>query len=552
MRYALLILSILLFLAGSSAAQTALTTSLSGFHCDNIHGLIAPETFVRDRAGHLYFVYNNPFNPPQLDIAIARSTDNGKNWNLKWQAGFASNPSGDFGNYSPSLVVDGNGNLHCAWVHRPTSTSAMTVRYNRYASGSWGTEVTTAMTPGRYSNKVALAVDSLNFVYLMHPYGGSGQAALLRSNMAYASDLKFTQVSPAFAASGRVYETSMAVDAMDQVHVSYYCSSGLTVRHQVFDGKSWSQETVLGNTDLCADWPGRLCADLQGNVYAFYGVDSQAAWDKTNWDPRWELRKWDGTTRTWGTPILVYKTTRTQYRHQGQDSNNEWFISVVCEEISGEVYCVYRNFNSGEYLLARWHDGDPAPTVFARMMTTGSLVPNYPNRFYAPQMRGSLFPPFNRTSVGLDILYTVCDPLASPATFTLTYDSFPVGAMSSFGKPAIGTTYPLDLTAWNDGGMAYQVALTSSGTTPGLPVDRRFISLVPDSLFFITVANQVPVIFQDFSGTLKTTGTARAKVVIPTIPALVGLKIHGAFVTYPGGPAGVKTVSNPWGFTISK
>jgi len=540
-------------LVAGSGAQTPIAQSNDRFHEISQYGRVEPPSFVRDANGYLYFVYIQRFSPPQFDVAIARSTDGGKNWNLKWQAGFAANQTGDFGNYEPTLAVDGNGNLHCAWTHRPQQNSnGQTVQYNRFdaATQKWGAEVTTGITPSRYNRNAALAVDSKDYVYFVHAHASTGRATLFKSDKPYASDMKFTAVTPAFGASGSVYETSMVIDAVDRVHVAYYCSNGYTVRHQCFDGIAWSAESMLGDGDNEADQGIRLCSDLNGNVYAYYGHDSQAAWDK-NQDPVWEIRKWDGATQVWGNPIPVYTTKRSQYRYQSQDVNYPWLISATCDETTGEVYVIYRDFDHGRYVLAAWRDGDTSVNDFALLGTTGSLAPNYPDRFYSPQMRGSLNPRFNRTAQGLDILFTVSDPLASPPTYTLNYDAFPVGSIQSTSRPGIGTTYPLDLFAAGDAGLGYQVALTMTGTAGGPKIDRRWVPLTVDPLFYLTAANRVPPMFPGFSGVLDTGGHARARMVIPAAPVLVGLILHGAFLTYPGGPAGMKTVSNAWRFQIT-
>ncbi|MBN2492829.1 MAG: hypothetical protein JXQ29_18415 [Planctomycetes bacterium] len=550
---------LLVVLAGAaltSAAQVRIAQSPYPFHEVGTGGRIEPQSFVRDPAGTLYFVYLSQFTPPQYDVAIARSTTGGLTWEMTWQQGFAANPAGDFGNFEPTLAVDSKGNLHCAWTHRPLNDqNGQTIRYNRWdaATKSWGTEAATAAGASRYTRNAALAVDSKDHVYLMHAHASTGRATLFRSDQPCAADQKFTPVNPAFA-STLVYQISLVVDALDQVHAAYYGTgaSSYSVHHQCFTGSTWTPQTMLGNGDLCADWPIRLCADLNGNVYAFYGRDTQAAPDKTQWDPVWEVRRWDGATQTWGAAVQVYKTTRTQYRYNGLDSNHEWTISVACDENTGEVYLIYRDFDAGRYLLATWRNGDPSPGTYALLNTTGSLAPNYPDRFYSPQMRGSVYPACNRTALGLDLLHTEGDPLASPATYTLVYDALPVGSLLSVGRPQVGTTYPLDLQALGDAGLAYQVALSASGPTPGIPIDRRVVPLAPDPLFFLVLGNALPGTLKKFAGTLDAAGAGRAELVIPGNPALAGTLLHGAFATYPGAPSGIKTLSNAWRFVLVK
>ena len=124
-----------------------------------------------------------------------------------------------------------------------------------------------------------------------------------------------------------------------------------------------------------------------------------------------------------------------------------------------------------------------------------------------------------------------------------------MGSIGSTATPRIGTTFPLDLTAVLDPGRGFVTALSTTDIQPGIPVGRRFIPLTPDSMFFITAQNMLPVVFQNFTGVLGASGTAQARIVIPNLPVLVNLKLYAAFVTYPGA-TGVHTISNPFTFTI--
>jgi hypothetical protein len=144
----------------------------------------------------------------------------------------------------------------------------------------------------------------------------------------------------------------------------------------------------------------------------------------------------------------------------------------------------------------------------------------------------------------------VGDQTATTPTYRFWYDPFPVASLGSAGIPRVGTAFPLDLAAVRDGGKSYILALGLSGLQPGLPVDRRFIPLVPDNLFFTTAANQLPFLFQNFTGVLNASGSAQAIFNIPAVPALANLPVYGAFITVPGGPIGINAISNPFTFTI--
>jgi hypothetical protein len=125
-----------------------------------------------------------------------------------------------------------------------------------------------------------------------------------------------------------------------------------------------------------------------------------------------------------------------------------------------------------------------------------------------------------------------------------------MASMTGTGAPRIGTTYPLQLSAVTEAGQAYVTALTMNGLAPLIRIGRRFIPLAADSLFFLTLSNVLPGLFVNFQGVLGSGGTGQARLVIPNLPPLVGIRLDGCFITYDSG--GVRGISNPWGFRISQ
>jgi len=118
------------------------------------------------------------------------------------------------------------------------------------------------------------------------------------------------------------------------------------------------------------------------------------------------------------------------------------------------------------------------------------------------------------------------------------------------GTPRPGNTVNLGLRAVNDAALPYQVG-TSLGTGP-IPIGARQLNLSPDSLLVATVGGFLPTIFQSYAGILSATGQGLAKIVIPGDPALVGVRLHSAFVTIKAGaPFGLKSISTTYSFTIT-
>ena len=119
------------------------------------------------------------------------------------------------------------------------------------------------------------------------------------------------------------------------------------------------------------------------------------------------------------------------------------------------------------------------------------------------------------------------------------------------GNTSPGGTLTLDLTASNDPGRAYQVG--SSFSAGPIPIDTREINLGVDALLQVSLTGLLPAVFVNYAGFLDAQGTARATLAIPPAPGLVGLPIHTAFVTLDAtAPSGVRSISNTFGFTITK
>jgi len=119
------------------------------------------------------------------------------------------------------------------------------------------------------------------------------------------------------------------------------------------------------------------------------------------------------------------------------------------------------------------------------------------------------------------------------------------------GKPAPGGTVTYHLVAHGDGGLPYQVG-TSLGTGP-IPIDTRQLHLSPDALLIASVGGMLPTIFANHSGVLDKNGQGQARLNLPPIPALVGIRLNTAFVTIKiGAPSNIKSISKTASYTIMK
>jgi len=120
--------------------------------------------------------------------------------------------------------------------------------------------------------------------------------------------------------------------------------------------------------------------------------------------------------------------------------------------------------------------------------------------------------------------------------------------VSGLAKP--GGTVDLTLSASSSANLVYQIG-SSLGTGP-IPIGTRNLGLSLDPLLVVTVSGALPGVFSGYAGTMDANGNAKAKINIPPMPALIGLRIHSAFLTLSGSaPQGVQEISNPASFSIT-
>jgi len=124
------------------------------------------------------------------------------------------------------------------------------------------------------------------------------------------------------------------------------------------------------------------------------------------------------------------------------------------------------------------------------------------------------------------------------------------GLLVGGGSPNPGKAVDLYLQSPGDKGRLYIMG-SSLGTGP-IPIGTRKLNLSPDDLLLVTVSNYLPSIFYNYQNTLDAKGEAQAQIRIPNTPALIGLRIHTAYVVIdPTAPQGVRTISNTFTFSVT-
>ena len=122
-------------------------------------------------------------------------------------------------------------------------------------------------------------------------------------------------------------------------------------------------------------------------------------------------------------------------------------------------------------------------------------------------------------------------------------------ALSASGPGAPGTSLVFTLSSPSDASLLYQ--LGSSFSTGPIAIDTRKLHLSPDDLLILSTGGAAAMIFQAYSGTLDAQGKATARLNIPNLPILKGVRIYSAFLTLrASAPSGVSSISNTFLFTI--
>jgi len=123
--------------------------------------------------------------------------------------------------------------------------------------------------------------------------------------------------------------------------------------------------------------------------------------------------------------------------------------------------------------------------------------------------------------------------------------------LAGSGAPTPGGTVILDLSSPADVGLPF-LAGSSFGQGP-IFIDYRRLDLGRDDLLTVSAGGYWPDVFSGYSGAIDRAGKARARIHIPASPALIGARVHSAFLTFkPGAPSGVKSISNAFSFSIGK
>ncbi len=145
----------------------------------------------------------------------------------------------------------------------------------------------------------------------------------------------------------------------------------------------------------------------------------------------------------------------------------------------------------------------------------------------------------NRPSLAVDgreLFFSSSRPTTTPGLASNNVWRSTWTGLSIQGRPLIGQAMQIHVTNVSRAGGGYQVAM--SWGSSGIPLPGvGTIPLAPDSLFFLSITNVLPSVFQNFQGTLNINGEATATLNTPNIPAILGIGFNVAAIASSGsGP----------------
>jgi len=283
----------------------------------------APSLAV-DGSGNVYVAWSDDRNW-NYNIYFAKSSDGG----VTWSTDVKVNDDTDFvepdhlaDQYSPSLAVDGSGNLYVAWADWRNGDDDIYFAKSTDSGATWSTDIKVNDDTGSTEqHDPSLAVDGSGNVYVAWEDGYYNSAGGFRGDIYFA---KSTDGGATWSANVQVnddiglgeqygYNPSMTADGSGNVYVAwedgYYDSSDDHFYADIYFAKStdggtiWSANTQVNNDAGFADqYAPSLAVDSSGNIYA--------AWkdERNKYSDIYFAKSTDGGA-TWSTDVTVDNDT---------------------------------------------------------------------------------------------------------------------------------------------------------------------------------------------------------------------------------------------------
>lgn len=343
---------------------------------------------VRDSSGYLYVVYDG-YVGSEIEVFIARSTDDGATWNPTW-ADLTSTLSGD--HRDPTIAIDSHDTLHIVWRGNILSGNDANLLYTRYPSPSVMTICSYSSYPGAYCPSLAVGPDDdLHAVWTGCP--SSWQIRYSRFDRATST------WGPAEDVGTRTPSRwpSVEVDNIDRPHVVYRneYSGHYHAAHRMKDSGSWVGFNGADHDSLDFD-------DIDASVeFSSIFIDSlenvHAVWQ---WMEAFASNPDSVRYRRYIDALSSWSSLQTIFGNGASDAHISNSGDVVVDD-NGYVYIFYHDDDS---LMCRVYS-DLGSTFDRDTVLTNDIKARFPNA------RGSKWPSFNRPQYPcIDYVYSWADP----------------------------------------------------------------------------------------------------------------------------------------------
>ena len=269
----LTVLTVFFFLPNKTYATSGNTYTVKS----NVDDLAYPtwggsqhRQITRDSNSNLYVVYSDTGAGSQMNIFLAKSTDQGQTWTSEAVTTDDSNWQG-----GPSIAIDGEDNIHVVWNGYTTNSPANNqIRYRKYTS-SWQPieELTTeANRPQEYPS---IAIDSQDNIHVA--WDGNTAGSPVNYQIRYRKYTSSWQAIEEITSNANFDQiwNSIAIDSQDNIHVVWRGAvSGLNASQIRYRERTNSWQPIVELTNDNNNWQDSpaIAIDSQDNIHVvWYG-----------------------------------------------------------------------------------------------------------------------------------------------------------------------------------------------------------------------------------------------------------------------------------------
>lgn len=354
---------------------------------------------VRSSSGVLFTIAIVETGAAERELRVYRSADQGLTWTLDPVVvnDADSGLSGTELANAAAVAIDSEDRLHIMWG-RYYYPSSFAQYYRQYESStgdlSARVDLSTLIGSDALDRTAAmsLAVDQDDTVWLIGQGLTNWVERLLRSTDAFASSLSFEDLGPV-SPSASAQNTRVAIDAAGRVHCVYYRNVAPgNFEHRIYDPSAgaWLPSEVIGDTTGTNDFYGIITTDSLGGAHVMVAKNGTPG---STWD--FIYRSWDEVLG-WSPEVPVFSATEPSY----SGIANYRVFSLGCDEATGDVTALYRDLEDGGRLrTATKSPLDAAFTLGVEIQPESTEV----NYYSQLTVRGTLFPAFNQSRLGLDL-----------------------------------------------------------------------------------------------------------------------------------------------------